>query len=123
MPVNEPPTSPADSIAPVLPVRDVDGVVEYLCRRVGFAVQQPRGDGREWAVVQRGKCSLVLVPADWPSGWDIPVNDADDAFAQLSALGAEFESPPMNQEYGQRDFSVRIPGGSVIRFWGRMKLT
>lgn len=112
-----------DSIAPVLPVADVRASSEYLVDKLGFTIEEPFGNDRGWSVVRKGRSTIVLVPKDWPVGCEIRVDDVDQVFAELLALGAKFESPLMNQEYGQRDFTVRGPDGSVISFWSPTKLS
>jgi catechol 2,3-dioxygenase-like lactoylglutathione lyase family enzyme len=114
-------SEPRDWISPVLPVGDVRASCEHLRDKLGFTVEEQCSGDRDWAIVQKGRSAIVLVPRDWPTGCEIRVADVDQVFDELAAFGAEFESGPMNQEYGQRDFVVRGPEGSMIRFWSILK--
>jgi hypothetical protein len=114
-------SEPRDWISPVLPVGDVRASSEYLRDKLEFEIEEQCGGDRDWAIVKKGRSAIVLVPRDWPAGCEIRVANVDQVFDELTALGAEFESGPMNQEYGQRDFIVRVPGGSMIRFWSLLK--
>ncbi len=111
-----------DYIAPVFPVSDVEAASYYFRDKLGFTIQQPYGDGREWAVVSRGTSEVTLVPKSWAVGCAIRVEDVDAVCAELLSRQAEFESGPTNQEYGQRDFLVRGPDNYEIRFWGPLKV-
>lgn len=108
---------PDGRMAPVLSVDDVDSASRYLRDKLGFTVREPSGNGREWALLARPEGGVLLVPKGWPLGCAVQVDDVDATCAQLRMLGAEFESGPMDQEYGQRDFIVRGPDGYQIRFW------
>lgn len=109
-------------ISPVLPVSDVEAASQYFCDKLGFTIQQDVGEGRDWAVVSWGTNTIMLVPKDWPPGCSIRVDDVDAVCDELRSRHADFESGPMNQEYGQRDFLVRGPDGYAIRFWGPLKI-
>jgi catechol 2,3-dioxygenase-like lactoylglutathione lyase family enzyme len=115
------PLSTADRIVPVLPVSDVPVASQFFRDNLGFTIRQGVGDGWGWAVVCRGTSEIMLVPKDWPPGCSIRVDDVDAIYAELRARHAEFESGPMNQEYGQRDFLVCGPDGYAIRFYGPLK--
>jgi catechol 2,3-dioxygenase-like lactoylglutathione lyase family enzyme len=110
-----------DCIAPVFPVPDVEAASHYFRDKLGFTIQA-RDDGQEWAVVCRGSSEITLVPKSWAVGCAVRVEDVDAVCTELLARQAEFESGPMNQEYGQRDFVVRGPDGYEIRFWGPLKV-
>ena len=114
--------NPNDRIAPVLPVLDVEAASQYFRDKLGFIIKQSVGEGRDWAVISRGTSEIMLVPKDWPQGCSIRVDDVDAVCAELLSRNADFESGPMNQEYGQRDFLVNGPDGYAIRFWGPLKM-
>jgi catechol 2,3-dioxygenase-like lactoylglutathione lyase family enzyme len=111
-----------DRITPVLLVSDVEAASLYFRDKLGFFIKQGIADGWGWAVVSRGTSEIMLVPKDWPPGCCIRVDDVDGVCDELVSRDAEFESGPMNQQYGQRDFLVRGPDGYAIGFWGPLKI-
>ena len=106
----------------MLSVLDVEAAFHYFRDKLGFTIRQTVADGWGLAMVCRGTSAIVSVPKDWPLGCSIRVDDVDTVFAELQGRHADFESPPMNQEYGGRDFLVRGPDGYAIGFWGPEKI-
>jgi catechol 2,3-dioxygenase-like lactoylglutathione lyase family enzyme len=114
-------TCDKDRISPVLAVSNVEAASLYFRDKLGFTIEQSYNDGWGRALVRRGTSQIVLVPMGEPGGCEIRVDDVDEMSAELVSRHAEFESGPMNQEFGQRDFRVRGPDNYEIRFWGIVK--
>jgi hypothetical protein len=106
------------SVAPVLPVADVAVSAAYYRDKLGFSVRPMMPDsGDYWVVVERDGVEIHLVPKDWPAGVWILVDSVDMMVQSLQDRGAMFESGPMDQEYGRRDFAVSDSNGFQIGFW------
>src|ERR1700719_1212734 len=97
----------ADGICPMLPVSNIEAACEYFRDKLGFTIDLSIEENWGWAIVGRGTSRILLVPEDGYKGCLIQVDDVDAVCDELRKRGAEFESGPMNQPYGERDFLVR----------------
>lgn len=106
------------SIAPVLPVADVAASAAYYRDKFGFAVRPVMPDSGDcWVILARDGLEIHLVSKECPAGLCILVDSVDLLVEELKERGAGFESGPMDQQYGMRDFAVSEPNGYKIGFW------
>lgn len=107
-----------ESVAPIIPVRDLDASVERY-RRLGFEVERYSGP-TQYAFVNRGPVSMHL--HGW-RGWDrtggivyLYVSDADALHAQWSKAGVDGRlGEPFDTDYGLREFEYTDPEGTLHR--------
>ena len=105
-------------VASMIPVADVAAAAAYYRDKLGFAIRPVMTDsGGYWVVAERDQVQIHLVQKDWDSGLCILVENVDQVAAELIARGARFESGPMNQQYGMRDFAVLDLDGHKLGFW------
>jgi hypothetical protein len=109
-----------DRVAPVIPVRDLDGALDRY-RRLGFTAH-PYSGGERYGFAERGSVSLHLTE------WDehdpgragavvyIYVSDADALYAEWREAGVEGRlGEPFDTEYGLREFGYVDPEGTLHR--------
>jgi len=109
-----------ESVAPVIPVRDLDAALARYAR-LGFEVHAYDGPDR-YGYADRGGVSLHL--SEWaehdPASTDVSiylyVSDADELHAQWTAAGVDgrFVSP-YDTPYRLREFAYVDPDGTAIR--------
>lgn len=107
------------TVAPVLPVRDIDRAMEHYTR-LGFDVSEYEGGG--YAFAKRDQVWLHLesapglpVEADGTQMY-VYVADADALHAEWRASGALGVLMPLNDtEYGLREFAHFDPDGNLLR--------
>ena len=118
-------------VIPLLAYRDIAAAHDFLVTAFGF---QPGGvmrspDGQAvHGEVHAGDTTIWLHRATPEHGFDSPlgpsvsnnglvvhVEDVDAHFKQARAAGANIESEPVDQPYGQREYGVRDPEGQ--RWW------
>lgn len=110
-------------IAPMLPVADVAAAAAYYRDKLGFTIRPVMTDSDGyWVVAERDPIQIHLVQKDWGGGLHILVENVDQVAAELVARGARFESGPMNQQYGMRDFAVLDLDGHKLGFWQPLPL-
>jgi catechol 2,3-dioxygenase-like lactoylglutathione lyase family enzyme len=107
-------------IAPIFPVRDLDGAIEHY-RRLGFTVRRYPPGGYGFVFRDGVEIHLGVVPdADrHPSAAYLFVEDADELARQWRAAGAEVHGP-QDTEWGQHEAAVVDPDGNIIRFGAPM---
>jgi hypothetical protein len=109
-----------DSVAPVLPVLDLDAALQRY-RRMGFDVRAYEGPDR-YGFARRG--SIHLHVSEWPehdprstaSQVYLYVSDADGVRAEWAAAGVEGRLTPVSDTpYGLREFAYVDPDGTLHR--------
>jgi len=108
--------------SPVLCVDEAGPTIDYLVDKLGFHVQNSVGEPVAWASMQRDDIELMLLadrsypkPAqDWAAY--VFIDDADELYEEVLALGADIKSPPADKPYHNREFEVRLPDGRILAF-------
>lgn len=102
----------------VLAVHDVKRSAEFYVRVLGFrVVLQPDG----WVFVAKDQCMIMLgeCPDDMPAsdlgchnyfGY-LKVDDADEYYAHVKAMGGEILSAIEDKPWQMREFSIRTVDG------------
>lgn len=112
---------PSSTIIPELAYPDVREAVEWLCRCFGFAERLRIGDHR--AQLSFGDGAVIVVARG--DGMDAPckdhavlvrVADVDGHYQHARQAGAKTGDPPVDFPYGEKQYSVRDPGGHVWTF-------
>lgn len=109
------------SLAPVLPVADLDAASEHY-RQLGFAVEEHAGPER-YAFATRDAVSVHLAevpehdPLSTTSSVYLYVDDADALFAAWSTEGIGGRTvAPADTPYGLREGAHVDPDGNLLRF-------
>lgn len=112
---------PASTIIPVLGYDDVHEAAAWLVRVFGLRERLRIGDHR--VQMQFGDGDVVITDAGAPPlgshashSLMLRVEDADAHHARAVAEGASVLGPPTSFPYGERQYSVRDPGGHVWTF-------
>ena len=69
---------------------------------------------------EHGLVSARSLPAQ-PGGLVVFVDDVDIHYQHAKNAGAAIDSPPMDQAYGQREYSTRDPEGNLWYFATRLR--
>ncbi|MGE0724792.1 MAG: bleomycin resistance protein [Alphaproteobacteria bacterium] len=115
-------TARLDGFSAVFTVADVGAAIAYYRDRLGFRVQFAMGDPPAYAIVERDRVSLHLMPAAQEaralglSSIYVYVRDADALHRALLARGCPIEAGPEDFAYGMRELSLRDPDGNRITF-------
>lgn len=114
MPVNR--SMPPGTIVPELAYADVAIATEWLCRAFGFRERLRIGDHRAQLVF--GGASIVVTrsddaqrSADAAHAVMVQVHEVNRHHAQAVECGAKIISPPMDQPYGERQYTAEDIGG------------
>jgi uncharacterized glyoxalase superfamily protein PhnB len=112
-------------VVPVLVYADVRAAVDWLCRVFGFKERTQIGDHR----AQLGFGSGAVIVADATNGRRPPnadedtthsvmvrVRDVDAHYRDVIAAGVQVPGDPADHPYGERQYSVRDPGGHLWTF-------
>lgn len=115
-------------IAPIVAVRDPAATARWFVETLGFELRSS-DDANSYRLVARGEAGVVLVgAADEESlaatakhvSAYVWVEDLDALWAELAhrlaALPEECVRAPFTQDYGMREFHVRVPDGFLILF-------
>lgn len=116
---------PPYSVLPVLAYDDVRAAVGYLTPVFGFAERVRIGDHR--AQLSAGDGAVIVADATRgrrsPAAADgvtqsvmVRVEDLDAHYRAVVAAGAQVTSEPADYAYGERQYSVRDPGGHLWTF-------
>ena len=110
-------------VTPFLHVRDVDETVRFFVERLGFRALVQRHD---YAYVHRETVGfrILLNTRDEVGSrrilYYIDVTDVDAVVAELAPKLADLPEHhvfgPKDQEYGQREYMVRVPDGMVLTY-------
>ena len=108
------------SVAPVIPVRDLDAALERY-RRLGFEAHAYSGPDR-YGYADRGSVSLQLSewlehdPLRTGSSIYLYVSDADALYAEWAGCGVEGRFlAPYDTPYRLREFAYVDPDGTAVR--------
>jgi uncharacterized glyoxalase superfamily protein PhnB len=109
-----------ESVAPVVPVRELDAALERY-RRLGFSVRRYSG-GERYGFVDRGGVSLHLTewadhdPARTASTIYLYVSDADALHREWASAEVDGRlREPWDTPYGLREFAYIDPDGTLHR--------
>jgi uncharacterized glyoxalase superfamily protein PhnB len=121
---------PSAVVIPELAYPDVREAVEWLCRSFGFSERLRIGSHR--AQLTLGGGSIIVTRRAAPPGGDdegtaepataqshsilVRVADLDGHFERARREGAQVLNPPADYPYGERQYSVRDPGGHPWTF-------
>lgn len=106
------------SIAPRLPVADLQRSVDYYSSVLGFRSEDPNPELSEFAILCRDNCQLQLIKADrWhPPGhftiW-LQVAEVLALHSKLASL-TPIEWGPEEFPYGRREFAVLDSNGHRV---------
>ena len=104
---------------PELPVPDVREAQEYYRDRLGFEIAWHNEEGRLGAVAH-GECAIFFrecAGESQPSVFWVFSEDVDDAYSELSRLGADIIELPSDKPWGLRQFTVRDAYGNLFYFF------
>jgi uncharacterized glyoxalase superfamily protein PhnB len=110
-------TMPAASIIPELGYDDVGAAIDWLCGAFGFTERWRAGGHRAQLAFDNGAVVITerrLVPG--PVSLLVRVDDVGAHHARAVEHGARVISPPEDQLYGERQYSVVDPGGHSWTF-------
>ncbi|MHA6800023.1 VOC family protein [Bounagaea algeriensis] len=121
-------TRPAPTVWPTLQATDAHALIDFLVDTLGFIKTAAYADGERIAHAQ----------LDWPEGGGIMLGshqpdhdwsrgpgtagmyvvtaDPDGLYQRLRAAGVEMIRDIADQEYGNREFSLRDPEGNLWSF-------
>ena len=109
---------PDATVIPELAYADVPSAVAWLCNVFGFRERLRIGDHRAQLLVERAGAVVVMdrsresaASAPTAHGVLVRVDAVDAHHARSAAAGAEILSPPTTHPFGERQYSVRDPGG------------
>jgi uncharacterized glyoxalase superfamily protein PhnB len=109
---------PAVTVIPVLAYADVAAAVEWLCRVFGFEERLRIADHRAQLDVGDGAV-VVTDGGEAEAGRDhsimVRIADMDAHFARVREF-ARVIRPPADHPYGERQYTVKDPGGHVWTF-------
>lgn len=103
---------PPSVIIPELSYLDVREAVDWLCRTFGFKERLRIGNHR--AQLSFGEGSLVVTQrgeADASFSVMVRVTDIDNHHEHARQAGAQIISPLSDYPYGERQYTVKDPGG------------
>jgi len=116
--MNNTPTISAESLTPILCVRDFAEAMQYYTDKLLFEKLWDWGDPPSFGAVRLGRVEIFFClggqghPGTWLS---IFVEDVDNYFEQIKRLGAEVIYGPENEPWGVREIHVRDPNQHVLR--------
>jgi len=113
-----------NQVTPFLRVTDIEQAVAFFCDTLGFELGFRGG---EYAYVRRDAVAFRLIEDEPlpPRGHGrytsyVDVDDVDALYAELkpklNLLPSGSVTPPCDQPYGQREFTVIGPDGDLIAF-------
>ncbi|MFO7539628.1 MAG: ClbS/DfsB family four-helix bundle protein [Chloroflexota bacterium] len=114
---------PDSTVIPVLAYPDVRQAVDWLCQAFGFAERLRIGDHR--AQLSLGGGSVIVTGRQpgprGPAGSSdhsimVRVADVDSHYRHAAQFNAQIVNPPADQAYGERQYTVKDPGGHYWTF-------
>jgi uncharacterized glyoxalase superfamily protein PhnB len=113
---------PRCTVIPELAYPDVSDAARWLCEVFGFTIRLRIGNHRaqlnvgECAIVVRERRGSAADSADAAHSVLVRVEDVDAHHARAVERGAQVFGPPTTFPYGERQYSVKDPGGHVWTF-------
>ncbi|MBI1176571.1 hypothetical protein GC207_03945 [bacterium] len=117
--MNKPAAVRAESLIPILYVRDLREAMDYYTSKLLFERLWDWGDPPDFGAVRLGKVEIFFCQGgQGRSGtWlSIFLDDVDDYHERIKQLGADIIHAPINVPWGMREMQVRDPNEHVIRF-------
>jgi uncharacterized glyoxalase superfamily protein PhnB len=125
-------TVEAPRIYPAIRFADAGKMIDWLCRAFGFTVHAKYMAGDKVGHAELALGSSMIMCGDVkddaydemvgePSGMGgkslyVAVDDTDAMFERAKRAGAEILEPPVDRDYGNREFICRDPEGNVWSF-------
>ncbi|MEE4195439.1 MAG: GNAT family N-acetyltransferase [Anaerolineae bacterium] len=115
-------------LEPVLLVRDIKAAIQFYTEALGFELDFTYGEPLDYAAVSWGEWSGATVTIQLSQAlpeWNTLPNvqlffftdsRIDELFRAFSENGVEVVSKPANHPWGMREFAIRDPEGSLLRF-------
>jgi uncharacterized glyoxalase superfamily protein PhnB len=120
------PSHEAPRIFPAYRYRDASAAIDFLCRAFGFEAHATHMDGDRvvHAELAFGSSMIMLgtSPATAPKSDPlamtiyVAVDDPDALFERARAAGATILEPPVDRDYGSREFRCADPEGHSWSF-------
>jgi uncharacterized glyoxalase superfamily protein PhnB len=116
---------PDSVVIPVLAYPDVRQAVDWLGNAFGFVERLRIGDHRaqlsfgDGSVIVTGQQPVQGDPATGDSGYHsimVRVADVDSHYQRVEQFGAQIVNPPADYPYGERQYTVKDPGGHYWTF-------
>jgi hypothetical protein len=117
----------AEYAVPILPSRNLRETLEFY-ERLGFENRGAPPEEWDYLIVGRGGVELHFIaapdvdPLTTAASCYLRVADADALHAEWAATGVEHDSatgsrlmPPMDTDYGMREFAVVDRSGNLVR--------
>jgi catechol 2,3-dioxygenase-like lactoylglutathione lyase family enzyme len=118
-----PPQVECEQHHPSLSVSDVPAAAAFYTEKLGFALGFTWGEPPTMAGVNLGQVQMFLEQGTPnPKGCAVyfVIGDADELYEFQRANGVEIVSPPADQPYGLRDYTVRDLHGYRLAFGHRL---
>jgi catechol 2,3-dioxygenase-like lactoylglutathione lyase family enzyme len=112
-------TFSADSLTPILYVRDFQEATNYYTKKLLFKLRWQWGKPPSFGCVSLGKVEIFfcLKAQGHPGTWlFVTIDDVEDYFERLTKLGADVIYGPTDEPWGCREIHVRDPNQHTIRF-------
>ncbi len=124
----------APRIFPTFRCRNASKVIDWLIGTIGFTEHAKFMDGDRVIHAELGFGSSMIMLGDAPAELDdygrivghpgapggksifVAVEEPDALFARVQASGAAIDQPPVDRDYGSREFVCRDPDGNVWCF-------
>jgi uncharacterized glyoxalase superfamily protein PhnB len=115
---------PTVTVIPVLHYQDVTAAAAWLCEAFGFQTRLRIGEHRIQLDIADGAGAVVVAQRPNPApacphpchSIMVRVGDIDRHYKQAIAARARSLSPPVNYQFGERQYSVADPGGHIWTF-------
>ncbi len=103
---------PPGVIIPEIPYKDVNEAADWLCRAFGFKKRLQIGNHRFQLTF--GDASIIVIQEDdsnQSASVMIHVNDVNGRHERAKSIGAQTIHPPADHPFGERQYTVKDPGG------------
>jgi len=99
-------------IIPEIPYADIVTAADWLCQAFGFKKRLQIGNHRFQLTF--GEASIVVIQGDDSNplcSIMVHVPDVDNCYSRAILMGAQTVNPPTDYPFGERQFTVKDPGG------------